>query len=270
MVHFFNLGGGEINKEEFIKSYSANYFLDGKEIRADSNRKINQSSRWVEDKIEKILRDGISMPADIKLILAWKLGNLNHEASQSKESIEYNCKYKHDSVFKNNNGNEVKAKPYIDYIYKNLQDFKEKAKSYENLGDVFCKLRKDKPANFGNTYLLTLIFFLSNGAFPIYDRFAQIAIEAIKNGIQPNSKLGFPGFIESSDPQWEDGPRGGQHIESFYKKYQDDLKDIFCGELEDCKQRRASGKATDLKEAIKIERNIDRALWVYGHLFKKK
>ena len=94
-------------------------------------------------------------------------------------------------------------------------------------------------AGVGPVYGITLLFFASNGAYPIYDRFANISLNAIFEGKKPHSDKWYPKDLSAK----------------VYEKYIADLKDLV--------------KGTEILYTGKDEdsRKLDRALWVYGHMF---
>ena len=42
--------------------------------------------------------------------------------------------------------------------------------------EVINELKNNSPNGIGTVYLITLLFFISRGEYPIYDRFVKIAI----------------------------------------------------------------------------------------------
>ena len=66
----------ELSKEKFISIYSSDYFL--KQNSEKVVKGIRRSSEWVEDEIERLLKDGIKNENDIIHILAWKVGKIKH------------------------------------------------------------------------------------------------------------------------------------------------------------------------------------------------
>jgi hypothetical protein len=90
---------------------------------------------------------------------------------------------------------------------------------------------------FGPPYRLTLLFFISNGRQPIYDKYAHKAALAIDQERQPwDTVTGRP-----RDITWK-GYEAFKHV----------LRKI---------NLQPSG-------GMFISREDDQALWVYGHLFK--
>ena len=93
----------------------------------------------------------------------------------------------------------------------------------------------------GTVYLITLLFFLSHGKYPIYDRFAMNSLMAIENDVAPE-----PNTIPELPAKWDRGFAT--------------LCDREYGEYID--------KLNSLGMDYKSDRRIDRALWVYGHGIK--
>ena len=97
--------------------------------------------------------------------------------------------------------------------------------------------------NLGPVYLLTLVSFITRGKAPIYDIFALRAIAAIKHEIPLGASVPVGGLIQNKKKTEV------SKVLSLYNEYIDNIEDVFGTEYQN-------------------NRNIDRALWVYGHLFK--
>lgn len=97
---------------------------------------------------------------------------------------------------------------------------------------------------YGAVYALTLLYFTSHGAYPIYDKYAHIALIMILSGRKFNT------IITESDRkrEFDFDSRDGKRVFKYYKAYISKLNEVFGAEW-------------------KRDRNIDRALWSYGHLF---
>lgn len=106
-------------------------------------------------------------------------------------------------------------------------------------------LAKEAPEGIGTVYFITLLYFISLSEYPIYDQFAKKAIDAIKTGTKPNITISYK---ELPDRNNSDFSKVGETLKTF----KNDIKEIFG------------------YENYKASRDIDRALWVYGHLFKDK
>ena len=93
----------------------------------------------------------------------------------------------------------------------------------------------------GSVSLIALLFFITQGELPIYDRYAEIALKAIAGNIRPGQEVRYaelPGKNDTASEIWK----------SRIQPYINTLEMFFGDEWE-------------------RNRDIDRALWVYGHLF---
>ena len=106
----------------------------------------------------------------------------------------------------------------------------------------------------GTVYLLTLLYFITGGATPIYDRFAMAALLVWKLRdsitIPENSIIRVEALPDKKDDKVRNILKEG-----LYSKYIELLSD-FCGMV------------YGDKDKWKDDRNVDRALWVYGHFFE--
>lgn len=124
------------------------------------------------------------------------------------------------------------------YIYNiNCKKIKELIKS-ENLAAAFNELANDSPTNFGTVYIINLMHFISEGKIPIYDKFAHKAVKAIFAEVNAN-KIYVGGPPEKSKVT---------DAINMLNEYIWLLEKVF-------------GKSN-------IDRQTDRALWVYGHADK--
>lgn len=263
-----NCGDFKKNTEEFIKFYNDCYFSDStKTIQYETNKKKNtvrKSSFYTEKLIENILEKDPEdfTDSDVALILAWKIGKITHSQSQNKLVLHEDWQeafgeYSQEKGFISWNGTPVKRyrnassididiKGIAEYLRKNGNHLNEligkgeKEKAFEEL--------KNQPwKGIGAVYLITLLYFTSNhkypGECPIYDRFAMRALLAIKN----NTIIG--GSVKCGELPDKKSKNFSKSIDEKITEYISMLKDVFGNEY-------------------KNVRNIDRALWVYGHLFK--
>ena len=126
-----------------------------------------------------------------------------------------------------------------EYIVNDPDNLKESAQN-NNLREFLTKFknkekRKEGFKGLGTVYILTLLYFLSNEKFPIYDRFAHKAAKAIVLDKTPKD------VYVGSAPDKTDV----ENILNMYNEYLCLLKLIFGNK--------------------KIDRKQDQALWVYGH-----
>ena len=111
---------------------------------------------------------------------------------------------------------------------------------------ALCKIPK-----VGIVYAITLLYFFTNGQNPIYDKFAHIALMSITvkqeyGCVISDKELKKEIYLDKTKNKERD-------VEAIFAAYQDKyyvrLKEVFG------------------YENYKASRDIDRALWVYGHLF---
>ena len=106
--------------------------------------------------------------------------------------------------------------------------------------EIYRNLLNLNISGLGTVYLLTLVYFISKGESPIYDRFAHQALDALEKGLEPRAK---------EVPKHTVPDKNSKHAFNWFEtQYAKRLKTMFPGYYK--------------------ERKLDRALWVYGHLFK--
>lgn len=230
-MKFYNLDGKGIKKEEFVDLYSKDYFL-----RDDPLFKHNRSSSHIEDEITKILENGIHNgeegKREVARILAWKVGKIDHEESQKNQRFEYIIDWKNAETLEGVKiVGKYPIKDAVEYIVREKNELAEKDPQ------DFLNELKDKEIfkGIGFVYMTTLLYFLSKGTYPIYDRFAHQAAKAIYFEVNPDDV--YVGLAP-----------GKTEINRFLRMYNEYcwlLKQIFGG--------------------FKIRRDVDQALWVYGH-----
>ena len=235
-MKFFDLEGNVIRQEKFIEKYSEDYF-----IRDDPLFKHNRSSRYIEDEITEILKNGIHNDEEgkreVAKILAWKIGKINHDESQKNQKFEYIIDWKNAEKLE---GVKIVGrypiKGAVEYIVREKNELAKKEPQ------DFLNELKDKEIfkGIGFVYMTTLLYFLSQGTYPIYDRFAHQAAKAIYFEVNPDDV--YVGLAP-----------GKTEIDKFLRMYNEYcwlLKQIF-GDF-------------------RIKRDVDQALWVYGHASIKK
>ncbi len=228
-------GKQEISREKFIEFYSNSYYLNqGEKI---SN--ASQSSCYVEAKIDCLLKNGIKEEKDVARILAWKIGKINHRESAS--GFEYAKDWQDAEQLRvKRYGKEFDLERLASSVVRNIGTLENKAKTDPQ--GVLNWLNGLGIAGMGPVYMVTLLYFISRGAYPIYDRFARKALTAI---------------CEDKNPL---------HDEILYKELPEKgskrFKNLMCKEMKEyCEDLESV-----FGDAYKTDRNIDRALWVYGHL----
>ena len=93
--------------------------------------------------------------------------------------------------------------------------------------EIYCSLLNLDVSGLGTVYLLTLVYFISKGKSPIYDQFAHRALDALEKGLKPKAQE-----VPKHTVPEKKSKNAFKWFGSHYK-----------------------------------ERKLDRALWVYGHLF---
>ena len=228
---FYDPKGNTITYDKFIDFYSMCYYTN--------------NSFEAENYIMSCLSKELTIE-DVPKILAWKIGAVDEYKKGKNDiflkkdiaSLEINdkttyLKYKRAKISYNESFAECITK------WSKQQKWNEdSAKSF------FNELFANDFSGIGTVYLLTLLFVVSKGAFPIYDRFAAQAIKAIIDNKKPYEKCEVKEPFEKcnnfSEKIFKD--------KSFYISYINNLEKIF-------------------GEEYKNNRKIDQALWVYGHMF---
>lgn len=229
---FFSPDGNEIRQCEFIKTYGNAYFLDVPRVLP----RVAQSSRWIEEQIEHILTNGITCEADVMHLMAWKIGKVKHRQSQKTTSWVYSADWENaESGEVRRYGNPFKLMSFAEYIVREYDWLCEQSQT--NAIGVLEKLEYNAPKGIGSVYLLTLLYAVSKKRWPIYDKFAAKALEAINSGKKP------------CDVTYHELPDRAQGMDKVFEEYRTyvDLLERYFPDHAQC-------------------RDIDRALWVYGHM----
>lgn len=281
--------GKEIGIREFVEYYSRCYYCD--------------VSQWVESQIEKNLKKKDLEEIDFLNIFAWKTDRINQKLSEYESKFEFifgnTSKPKWGIDKKNETATAVTQYKTFDSkeLYSFFSTAKDLLKEYSdleeqfNLGyvnleevnkqknDMLNRLSKASPSGIGSVYLVTFFYFITHGDEPIYDKYAMMALDAIyPDTEQKESRLGSvvtprelpskgtPDFDHLLNKDWEN--------ESIYLVYKTKLTQFV-------KDYNTALNAFENEHNIAPEnkrypvsyascRDIDRALWVYGHLFREK
>lgn len=237
-MEMYAIDGTRISTQEFIMTYGNSYYTDQPKYVT----RVTQSSRFTEDEIDRLISDGIKEPIDVVHILAWKLGKIDH--SKSNTAFVYAVDWENAGQYMASyRGRFFDLKTISEYIAKNISRLE--AESKKNPQKVLCELRDLNITGIGPVYLITLLYFISRGEYPIYDRFAMMSVQAILNNQKPGEIVIVKDLPEKSSRKFN------CVFEERMNPYIENLKTIF-------------------GEAYKESRDIDRALWVYGHCFKDK
>ena len=245
----------EFDEIAFVDYFKGDYYLDKPENCFVCNLK-NRSSRFIENEIERILKEGIKKKEEVAKLLAWKIGKIDHNKSEetsneAKTVFVYNDGWTdvEKQVLKNESLVKLRSKEknfpigeIASYILDKRDILKQKAQE-DDPREFFKTISAKQFKGLGTVYIFTLLYFFSEGVFPIYDQFAHKAAKAIVLNKSPNDV--FVGY-----------PPNKIEIEkalSMYSEYRWLLSLIFG---DSCYENG-------------ISRDQDRALWVYGHSKKK-
>lgn len=247
-MKFYDLEGNEIDIKVFIDTYSKDYFLTDEPLFTH-----NYSSSFIEDEIKTILDNGIKNDdegkSEIAKILAWKIGKIDHHKSEEEKEFVYISDWQNAEKLEGVKiVGKYPIKKAVEYILENKEELSKKdPKSFLNeLKD------KDIFKGIGTVYMTTLLYFLSKGKYPIYDRFAHQAAKAIYYGVDPGDV--YVGLAPDKSKTKE--------FLKMYNEYCWLLKQIFS------EYNKKNAEKLNLPENFKdysITRKQDQALWVYGH-----
>ena len=275
---FYDKDGNELSRENFIAYYNERYFIGTDKvcykIAAENQRAVGKNSEFAEKLIEEILEKDPQdfSDSDVALILAWKIGKIAHAETEKKQKLilHTHTRNKEDSenwrdalgdytvstgTFENWNGEPVKRYGGSRTIMLDIKKIAAYLREHgAELNDLIGADKIEKALNqlirenwqgIGPVYLITLLYFATNhqhpGACPIYDRFAMRAVLAIRDKTRPG------GVVECGELPDKSSKNCANVVAKQMKKYKDRLREVFGGQY---------------------NRDIDRALWVYGHLFQ--
>lgn len=264
---------------DFIDYYSKCYYI--------------RTSRWVETEIEKILQDDKKTAHDFFNIFAWKTGRINQQESEIRKKFVYtvnkNRKDGAEWYFDPNKGEAI-AITRSGVIVKNENGNREPHKLYEYL-EYVTRINKNKdaseilkelrgqqedeeqevdrisvPKGIGTVYLITFLYFITKGTEPIYDVFAMAALDAIYPDDEKEESKSLGSSIKARNlPDKNTNAYSNllNNNTNVYRVYRKKLFEYFVNDyLEE------TGEKIDAREKYAACRNIDRALWFYGHLFE--
>lgn len=235
----FDSGSNEKEKEKFIEKfleqYEPPYFVGQAPVKSVSGRVIGQNSCLAEKEMQTYLEKGIIHSEDIIKILDWKIGRIDHKASHIEGVVQYkDIPFDH-FIVRSMYGREIKVEKLCNYIVSEYSSLSNRSPE-----EIYRSLLNLDVSGLGTVYLLTLVYFISKGKSPIYDQFAHRALDALEKGLKPKAqevpKHTVPEKKSKNAFKW------------FEDNYAKRLNGMFGSHYK--------------------ERKLDRALWVYGHLFK--
>lgn len=241
---FYGLSPVEMSLDKFIERYSGCYYIGGENNFVLSQSRLSQSSRYIEGQIDDLLERGIREKRDVARILAWKIGKIRHGKSEKNGKFEYAEDWRRaDELDVTLYKKPFELKKIATFITDHIDELERQAD--ENPQAVLDSLRHEKIDGLGSVYLITLLYFISKGKWPIYDRFAKMALYAIIHDIKPGGAVEYKGLPDKNDDAFSN------IMKNEMEEYIGELKQVF-------------------GDRYLNSRDVDRALWVYGHLFKLK
>ncbi|MCF0129872.1 MAG: hypothetical protein HUJ70_14910 [Pseudobutyrivibrio sp.] len=235
----------------FVDYYAPKYYLDcEEEVKDTRNSDINRSYRPFETLVSNLLCRDLSKSLqneDIFRILAWKIGGYDHKQSKKERTDVYKEQWNESCLQVVLNKKTVNISEYAEWLRQKEKDILMKAEK-----DITKGLRLIRNPNgkalkgIGDVYAITLLYFISRGKYPIYDRFVFRALYAIENNLKPGDIVTYEKWIQAIV---ETGPSKVGIYEKIY--------------IERLSKLNSELGNTDYKN-----RDLDRALWVYGHKFK--
>ena len=266
--------GKEVNIENII-DYHILYFMGEGSTNLNQPKDLNKSLRWVEDKIYKDC-EGEDWKAEyIFRILAWKTGKIDYsrtpEIYKNGTKIEYYKNWveneeRFDS-FQIPNQSVVEWKDFesiANQIIKIRANYSKSKKEVQDAQKAWQELlvlanNQDNKAmrGIGTVYLITLLHFITDNEYPIFDRFAMASLVAWKlKSIEKNKVKITDKTIVRGCSLPSKNTKAAQNIlkTGIYTDYIKLLKE-FCKEY--CNN----------EDEWKTNRNVDRSLWVFGHFF---
>jgi len=201
----FNVYGGLISKEEFVESYSKMYYFF--------------NSYDTEMEIETIYSKGYELTSEeIVKFLRWKVGDKeNGDTIRTQYGLGISA-------------DKVKKLVGISSQLNNDRDTKS----------LYEKILQQSIENIGGVYTLALISLFKKGEEPIYDRYAEVALDAVTNGTRLRDSVNYVELPEK------------KKVDEIFNRYS-----IYIGKL-----------TMHFGSDWKTNRDIDRALWTYGHLYR--
>ena len=222
-------------QKAFIEEYEQLYDSKSNNKRSDIP-KLNTTEKAVEKYIENKLAFGL---VD-QYVVVWKTGRL-------KENDIDNDDFLSQGGYSNGYGKTIDGEQLRTYLSELKSEEIKKIIAPSDLlnhRDVLEKCfelaKENVPDNFGSVYLINVLYFLSKKKVPIYDKFAHTAVKALYFEESPSN------IYVGDAPSKKDTHK----VINMLIEYMWYLNEVF-------------GTYT-------IERDLDRALWVYGHTKNNK
>ena len=242
---FYDIDGQPIDKQSFIQKYNAYYYtgLSHKNYfyaNHDDYVIVPKNSPAAEIYMEHLLYKGCETYIDVCNVLAWKFGMIDYEETEKRNIIVWKSGWKTKNYAKTCWGKIFNIQKVAEVVLEiNRKPFLDDQKIIDIMGTEF---RYEN--GIGPTYMLTLLYFIRHGQFPIYDQFADRAVQAIMCGVKPANTIERMIVLPAKTE-----PAFNELIKQL-NPFKTIIEVLF-------------------GEEYYLSRNIDRALWVYGHAKKE-
>ena len=262
---------------EFDKNYSEFYFIGGEAVNLVSPKGLNRSCEWVEKKIYEVCERKDLTVNDILRILAWKMGKIDHDVSnddkrRDKQDIKYyknwaeednekniivSVQFPYQQIVKGNAFKTVAER--IGELRKHYSEDHNASVIWEELLKLSDDGNKASLRGLGTVYLITLLHFITGGEYPIYDRFAMASLavwqlKSLKNEVTITKNS----VVRGSSLPSKDTKQAKELLSA----------GIYCNYIKVLKQFCEAYYGNE--DEWKTNRDVDRALWVFGHFFEVK
>lgn len=216
----------------------------------------------LENEIRKLLNSNKKefTPEDIAKIVYWKVGGVDRSnLNKPMYGIRWKIEYQYGEIDVLDVYHAVKkvlniAKDDDDLILRGILTECLKGEEYQDYKIENENVITSGIRHMGPVYAITLAYFMTHGRLPIYDKFAHIALLAINGkGMNDHFKKPFEYFYTKESLE-KVSPAECTNINKIierYNIYKEMAYDLY----------KEFGRENDK------DRTIDRALWVYGHLF---
>jgi len=215
----------KMNVEEFISIYEPQYFRDYKGKRTIDFTLVDRS---FEECVERIIDADYSSSVEVVVFLEWVICYSN--------VVQMISDYERDTFtdLSNPYGNQIKGlRCYIDRVLDLQDDLRKLLVSYDTASsrEAYQKLlRLNLPDNFGAVKILSLLYLFSNREVPLLTSPSNKAV----------ADLAGLSVIGDADKK-EDVSQIAANMDEYIRR----LESLF--------------------GTHRLERKLDRALWVYGH-----
>lgn len=225
---FFDQHGNQIQGPHWLDMFEPPYFLNGPNIVR------NRTSPLVEQQVCALLNQNGLGFNELKTIMGWKLGEIRHRLSQNQGRIVFTNSWGAHATTSRSRYNYTQS---IQSLANQMNQIMQHVQAGHP--DLVFNLHTQLDY-FMPTTILTIVFFVTHGQQLIYDKYAHIAALAINQGQAPGAHIANYHRVQN----WGD-----------YEAYKELLVPIVAA----CGQQAGH---------MPVPRPVDRALWVYGHLFR--